>query len=660
MKMPTLLSQRYEISHQLGLGGMSEVYEGVDNTLQRKVAIKILRPELARDESFQQIIQREAQNAASLNHPSIVGVYDTGIHRDDMFVLPYIVMELVEGETLREVIVREEVLAPGKATAIMTDVAAALHYSHRKGIIHRDIKPGNIMLDADGAVKVMDFGIALAMSSASTTMTQTSTVVGTAQYLSPEHAQGDAVDARSDIYSAGCVLYELVTGRPPFVGESAVSVAFQHVQKVATPVTEIQPEVGSHLEAVIAHAMQKNPHDRYRDAGEFRNDLLAVMTGQPPVAPVVEHTQGEPVTERISDVGITSQALAGPAGASPQPEAVEQPKPAKKRSAGIPIAAGLVTLALAGGAVVALQSSGGEGSASFTSGSSAEETQSNSQAEKFTLPTAEDIELVALEKELTSKGFTVEKKFKTDENVARDKLITTDPVPGTTLEPGQTVTLVISQGAPLIDVPSVLGLSPEDATAALKKAGFTKVLAPVGRASSAADKNKIVSQEPATGVKKPADSEFKLTFGTGPEQNSVVSVVGRNQSDASAALAAAGFQVSIIEVDSTAAAGEVLNQAPAAGINQPHGSVVTLNVSRGNMFVMPQLVGQSELDVEASLRNAGWIGSPQELIRKTQFDPDPLKIGRVFSQSPLGGEIRKDAPVTVRIIRFGLLAGPGD
>ena len=227
-----LLGGRYELGETLGIGGMAEVFRGRDVRLGRDVAVKMLRPDLARDPSFQARFRREAQSAASLNHPAIVAVYDTG--EDNGVTTPYIVMEYVEGRTLREVLQTEGRLLPQRALEIVADVCAALEYSHRAGIIHRDIKPANVMLTPSGAVKVMDFGIARAVTDASPTMTQTAAVIGTAQYLSPEQARGEHVDARSDLYSTGCLLYELLTGRPPFVGDSPVAVAYQHVREDPT------------------------------------------------------------------------------------------------------------------------------------------------------------------------------------------------------------------------------------------------------------------------------------------------------------------------------------------------------------------------------------------------------------------------------------------
>jgi len=286
MTIPRLLSDRYELGETLGYGGMSEVHRGRDVRLGRDVAVKVLRADLARDPQFQHRFRREAQNAAALNHPAIVAVYDTGETVSDYGPLPYIVMEFVEGRTLRDIVKTEGPMDEQRAMETMVDVCAALDFSHRNGIIHRDVKPANIMINNAGAVKVMDFGIARALADGQG-VTQTAAVVGTAQYLSPEQARGELVDARSDVYAAGCVLYELITGDPPFTGDSPVAVAYQHVREDPTPPSSQNPNVSAALDAVVLKAMSKNPANRYQSAAEMRTDLVRVLSGQRQLAPVV-------------------------------------------------------------------------------------------------------------------------------------------------------------------------------------------------------------------------------------------------------------------------------------------------------------------------------------------------------------------------------------
>ena len=290
MTEPHRIGGRYEVGELLGRGGMAEVRKGTDVRLGRTVAIKRLRTDLASDATFQARFRREAQSAASLNHPSIVSVYDTGeeMATDGSNVAqPYIVMEYVAGRTLRDIIREGRKILPERALEITSGVLAALDYSHRAGIIHRDIKPGNVMLTPSGDVKVMDFGIARAVSDASSTMTQTAAVVGTAQYLSPEQARGETVDSRSDVYSTGCLLYELLTGRPPFVGDSPVSVAYQHVREQAPPPSSLDEDLTPEIDAIVMKSLAKNLGDRYASAAAMKDDIDRYLAGKPVQAPAV-------------------------------------------------------------------------------------------------------------------------------------------------------------------------------------------------------------------------------------------------------------------------------------------------------------------------------------------------------------------------------------
>ena len=281
MEGPRLLGNRYELGVELGRGGMAEVFKARDIRLGRTVAVKTLRADMARDATFQARFRREARSTASLNHPDVVAVYDTGEATINGLSLPYIVMEYVDGETLRDLLHSDEQLLPERAMEIIAGVLQALDYSHRNGIVHRDIKPANIMLNRSGAVKVMDFGIARAMGDIGMTMTQTSAVIGTAQYLSPEQAKGERADARSDLYSTGCLLYELLTGRPPFIGDSPVAVAYQHVREAPQPPSYYDPEVPAVADAIVLKSLGKHPDERYQSADEMRADLERALDGRP-------------------------------------------------------------------------------------------------------------------------------------------------------------------------------------------------------------------------------------------------------------------------------------------------------------------------------------------------------------------------------------------
>src|SRR5215204_2647743 len=299
---PTTVGGRYELGEPLGRGGMAEVRRAVDQRLGRSVAVKQLRTDLAIDPTFQARFRREAQSAAGLNHPTIVAVYDTGEEIDPLsgVSIPYIVMELVEGPTLRDVLRDGRKILPERALELTQGVLDALSYSHKAGIVHRDIKPANVMLTPNGGVKVMDFGIARAVADTSATMTQTAAVIGTAQYLSPEQARGETVDARSDLYSTGCLLYELLVGHPPFVGDSPVSVAYQHVREDPKAPSDINREVSPDVDAIVLKALAKNPLNRYQSAQEMRADALRAVSGRPVLAtPVMNEAE--------------TMAMAGPA-----------------------------------------------------------------------------------------------------------------------------------------------------------------------------------------------------------------------------------------------------------------------------------------------------------------------------------------------------------
>lgn len=334
---PRLLGGRYQVGELLGYGGMAEVHRGRDLRLGRDVAIKTLRNDLARDATFQLRFRREAQNAASLNHPAIVAVYDTGDERGPAGEeLPYIVMEFVNGRTLKEVLAAEGRLMPRRALEITADICAALEFSHRHGIIHRDIKPGNVMLTQTGQVKVMDFGIARALASGATTMTQTSAVIGTAQYLSPEQARGEPVDARSDVYASGCVLFELLCGHPPFVGDNPVSVAYQHVREDPRPPSNSNRDVTPEIDAVVLKALAKNPLNRYQSAGEMRADVMRAAAGRPVSAPPV-------MTEDEMATVMAAQTAYRPPPASRQPARAAQ-RQKRKNSTGIAVALTVLTI----------------------------------------------------------------------------------------------------------------------------------------------------------------------------------------------------------------------------------------------------------------------------------------------------------------------------
>jgi serine/threonine-protein kinase len=532
-----LVGGRYEVGAILGYGGMAEVHAGRDVRLGRDVAIKLLRADLARDPSFQSRFRREAQSAASLNHPAIVAVYDTGEDSDDGVVAPYIVMEYVEGRTLRQVLETEGRLLPQRALEITAQVCAALDQAHQAGIVHRDVKPGNVMLTPSGDVKVMDFGIARAVTGAGATMTQTASVIGTANYLSPEQARGEHVDARSDVYSTGCLLYELLTGAPPFSGDTAVSVAYQHVREDPVPPSRVEPDVSASVDAIVLKAMAKNPANRYQSAADLRADLERALAGRPVEATPVLATDD------------TAMLLPPP----PTTVLLRQPQQRAGRSLAY------VLLALATLAVFVLAMVVARG---LLSGGNAE----------VNTPKVVGQTLAEAEETLAAKGLeigTVRQEYSAE--VPKDHVISQDPTFDILLQRGDTVDLVVSLGVHFVTVPDQLvGLSEEDARTALRAAGLR-----VGRVisrNSDAPAGQVLQTDPASGISVAENSRVTLFVSNG--QVKVPDVVGKDVAVAEGLLEQAGFTVitrAAPEFDKKTPENEVVSQTPSAGTFAPTG-----------------------------------------------------------------------------------------
>ena len=501
-----LVGGRYEVGQVLGYGGMAEVHAGRDVRLGREVAIKLLRSDLARDPSFQGRFRREAQSAASLNHPSIVAVYDTGEDTSDGSVAPYIVMEYVEGRTLRQVLEAEGRLLPQRALEITAQICAALDQAHRAGIVHRDVKPGNVMLTPTGDVKVMDFGIARAVTGAGATMTQTASVIGTAHYLSPEQARGEHVDARSDVYSTGCLLYELLTGAPPFSGDTAVSVAYQHVREEPVPPSRVEPEVSPAVDAIVLKAMAKNPANRYQSAGDLRADLDRALAGRP-----VEATP-------VLSADDTALLLPPP----PTTVLLRQPQQRSGRSAAYILLA-MATIAVF---VIALVVARGL----LTGGSSEVNT-----------PNVVGQSLADAQETLLGKGLrvgTIAQEYST--KVPKDQVIEQDPTADILLERGDTVDLVVSLGVKMVTVPDqLIGLSEDEARTALRAAGL-RVGEVISR-NSDAPAGQVLSTDPPSGTQIAENSEVTLFVSNG--QVKVPDVIGKDVVIAEGLLEQAGFTV---------------------------------------------------------------------------------------------------------------------
>ena len=545
MEQGARLGGRYQIAGLLGRGGMAEVRLGTDVRLGREVAVKRLRSDLATDATFQARFRREAQSAAGLNHPNIVAVYDTGeeMAPDGSHVQPFIVMEYVRGRTLRDVLNDGRKVLPERALEIITGVLDALDYSHRAGIVHRDIKPGNVMLTPTGQVKVMDFGIARAVTQATSNMTQTSAVVGTAQYLSPEQARGETVDSRSDIYSTGCLLYELLTGRPPFVGDSPFSVAYQHVREQAEPPSVHNADIPPALDAIVMKSLAKRVEDRYQSAAEMRADVQRYLDGQPVDAPTA--------------------VVAGPVVTAPDPEPTSlfrgEPEEEEKRRRTWPIVALiLLLLLLLAAAVVA-------GIRMFGNG-----------VEQVQVPVVTNMTLANAEKRLADEGLTVgEIERENDEEVPRGRVISQDPTEGDTVDEGTAVDLVISAGKEDVVVKFVIGMTRQEATDVLEAQGLD---VDYDTRPSDEPKNIVIDTNPDPAETVPAGSTVTLVLSEGQEP--VPNVVGRTEAEATSLLEGAGFEVDVQFDDTTPSErGIVLRQDPAGNTDAAEGTTVTIVVS---------------------------------------------------------------------------------
>jgi Serine/threonine protein kinase len=594
---PRRLDNRYELDGVVGRGGMAEVYRARDLRLDRVVAIKTLRADLARDATFQARFRREAQSAASLNHPSIIAVFDTGEDRSEGTPVPYIVMEFVEGKTLREILRRDRRLLPERAMELTDGILRALDYSHRGGIVHRDIKPANVMITRNGDVKVMDFGIARAMADSAATMTQTAQVIGTAQYLSPEQARGERVDARSDIYSTGCVLYELLTGQPPFTGDSPVAIAYQHVREDPIPPSQLDPEIPQWADAIVLKAMAKDPAMRYQSAAEMRADIQRALSGMPVEA---AHTvamnnaaygatqtmvapQGGPATQQgttalppyeYAPTEVGTPVAGGPPG-SDGPGGHGGPggrsggrRAAKKGNQGLKTAAWILIPLLVIGAFI------GVGWA-FLSGGSGD----NNASSEVTIPEVAGQTIDGAKEQLTAAGLKVAAQVKqqNSDEYKKNTVIGTEPEAGTKVEKDSSVTLIVSKGPETVEVPNVIGQDEQAAKEALEQAGFSVQTV---REATTQPAGKVYKTQPKPGTSRPKGSVVKIYVPM--EATELPNVVGQTLEDAKATLEGADYKVRVQEQPSaTVPAGNVISQSPQGGTKLPPGRTVTLVVSTG-------------------------------------------------------------------------------
>jgi beta-lactam-binding protein with PASTA domain/tRNA A-37 threonylcarbamoyl transferase component Bud32 len=561
MTQPRLLGGRYELDGVVGRGGMAEVYRARDIRLDRIVAIKTLRADLARDQIFQARFRREAQSAASLNHPSIVAVYDTGEDMATGVPVPYIVMEYVDGRTVRDLLQEGHRLLPERSLEIIDGVLRALEYSHQAGIVHRDIKPGNVMVTRNGDIKVMDFGIARAMSDAQATMTQTAQVIGTAQYLSPEQARGDRVDARSDLYSAGCLLYELLTGRPPFTGDSPVAIAYQHVRENPVPPSRVDPDVPPWADAIVLKAMAKSPADRYQSAAEMRADLQRAASGMPVSAPTTR-LDNYPRTQRMGTGAMM-------AGTTQIPSVDDYDYPGGDYDRGgrggggarrwVPWILGLVlVIGVVAGVAYYLLAGGGK---------------------TYAVPLVNNEPVATAQAQIKTAHLRSTVIDQASANVNKGLVIKSSPAEGNNVAANTLVTLYVSTGAAPVAVPNVEGQQQSKAETILQNDGFAVVIQQDTTSTEPA--GTVVSQNPIGGTTVAPGSKVTLSVSGAA---SVPNVVGLSQASATTSLQSAGFKVNVETVagQNGTAPGNVWQQNPTANSTAAPGSSVTI-------LVQPQL-----------------------------------------------------------------------
>ncbi|MFH9658262.1 Stk1 family PASTA domain-containing Ser/Thr kinase [Streptomyces sp. NPDC017248] len=651
MEEPRRLGGRYELGQVLGRGGMAEVYLAHDTRLGRTVAVKTLRADLARDPSFQARFRREAQSAASLNHPAIVAVYDTGEDYIDGVSIPYIVMEYVDGSTLRELLHSGRKLLPERAMEMTIGILQGLEYAHRSGIVHRDIKPANVMLTRNGQVKVMDFGIARAMGDAGMTMTQTAAVIGTAQYLSPEQAKGEQVDARSDLYSTGCLLYELLTVRPPFVGDSPVAVAYQHVREEPQAPSVFDPEITPEMDAIVLKALVKDPDYRYQSADEMRADIEACLDGQPVAATAALGAVGyggypdeQATTALRSDAGPGATTMLPPMGPDDggygyddRPDRRRQQKKKSSTSTVLLVIAGLLVLV---GAILIgkwVTAGGGNDDTTFPAPNFVGSTYAKAQkmAENSDLKLAEPVR-------------------KACEDQPKGNVCSQDPKAGEDVDKGATVSLVISTGAPKITVPDVLGAQYEQAEAQLKDKGFE-----VEKKTEVSDRTPgvVTAQDPSGGTSKEKGSTITLTVAKPEEKVAVPDLTGKSCDEAKAALQAQGLVPNCADTPVTDPAqdGKVQNTNPPAGQPVVKNTSVTVNVGKlqQQQTPVPSVVGKQVKEAKKILQQAGF--------NNIQFAPGSSGDDNAFvsQQDPQGGGNADPNATTVTLTTISFGGGQG-
>jgi eukaryotic-like serine/threonine-protein kinase len=619
----TLFDGRYRIQRKLGAGGMADVYLAEDQELGRRVAIKILNGRHANDDQFIERFRREAKNAAALNHPNIVSIYDRG-NAEDTY---YIAMEFLDGRTLKELIVSRGAAPLNVAIEYARQILSALRFAHRHGIVHRDIKPHNVLVDGEGRVKVTDFGIARAGTSQ---MTETGSIVGTAQYLSPEQARGGEVDPRSDLYSLGVVLYELLTGKTPFDGETPVEIAMKHLSTTPKPPSKLRSDIPPELDMVVLRALAKNPDERYQSADEMEADLERVARGARVSATTVDaatQVLRRPTAAAAAASATAATMIAPPpsTAAAGAPPAVVEEEEVEEAGADRPLWPWLVAIGFVIAAVIA-------GFFVWNELSSTPQVPVNNYVNETQTQAEQQIRAAHLVPAV-NKG--------SSESHKKGIVFKQDPSAGSKIDKGGTVTIWVSTGPPKVTVPDVKGQQWSVAQQTLANLG----LKPQEHIVPGNTKGQVTATDPPAGQSVPKGSKVRVNVMSGPALGTVPNVVGDSLPDAITALRNAGFNPNPTYVKNDAPQNQVVHQDPAPGSSEPKGTTVNLDVSNGPPQVtVPDVVGYTSQQAVQTLESAGFRVNQQ--YQQTGAAGDNI----VQSQNPLGNsQATKGSIVTIVI-----------